>query len=461
MSEGRTHFVGVGGCGMSALAQFHVLGGKAASGSDRLLDRGGIAVLRRQFEALGIRLFPQDASGVDRSVSELVVSTAIEDTIADLARARELGIPVLHRTDVLARHVREHKTLAVAGTSGKSTVTAMVFEILETAGQGPSIITGAPLNSLKKKGFIGSGFQGKSDLLVIEADESDGTLPKYAPWLGLLLNVSKDHKELADLHRIFQDFRARSGRFVVLADAAGLEAYQEGAVTYGFERGQVRGRDLETSGRGSRFTVEGVRFELPLPGRYNAENALAAAAACREAGVPLATAAEALSRYQGIERRFELVGRAGDVEVIDDYAHNPEKVRAVLEGAHARIAGRPRSRVLALYQLHGFTPTRFLKNEFITAFSRALHPEDVLWLPPIYYVGGTAVKDIAAAHIAQPVRASGKDARAPESREAAAEELAREARPGDIVLVLGARDPTLSDCARGIFERLQARWPAA
>ncbi|MFH1725524.1 MAG: Mur ligase family protein [Elusimicrobiota bacterium] len=451
-TKDKVHFVGIGGCGMSALAQFHAMGGGEASGSDRLLDRGQIADLRERLEALGVRLVAQDGSGIDSGTREVVASTAVEDSNRDVARARELGIPVVLRADALARHVAGHRTLAVAGTSGKSTVTAMAYEILEVGGLGPSLITGAPLNRLVDKGLIGNAFRGDSDLLVAEADESDGMLPKYEPWIGLLLNLGKDHKEVSEIRDMFLKLRSRSRRFVVNADAANLAELREGSVSFGFSGGSVRGRDLKTGPRGSTFSVDGVRFEVPLPGRHNAENALAAAAACIEAGVALETAAGALARYRGVARRFEAVGTSDGVEVIDDYAHNPDKVKAALAAAHLR-AGR----VLAVYQPHGFGPTRFLKAEFIEAFAAALGPSDVLWLSEIYYAGGTAVRDITSDDIAAPLRSRGVDARYAPDREAVAGEIARAARPGDVVLVLGARDPTLGAYARRILEALRRR----
>lgn len=437
---------------MSALAQFHAMGGETVTGSDRLLDQGGLDELKGAFEKLGIRLFSQDGSGVGSGTRQLTVSTAIEGNNPDIKKARELLIPVKHRTDVLAANVTAHRTLAVAGTSGKSTVTAMIFEILEAAGRSPSLITGAPLASLAERGLLGNALRGESDLLVIEADESDGTLPKYSPWLGILLNIGKDHKELSEIRELFARFRERSRSFVANADAAGLSEFLEGAATFGFEAGELRGTKLEIDARSCRFEVCGVSFELPAPGRYNAENALAAAAACRKAGVPLQTSAEALSRFRGISRRFEVVGAAGGVEVVDDYAHNPDKLRAVLSVARSRS-----KRAWVVFQSHGFYPTRFLKNELIDAFSDSLRPVDKLVMPDIYYVGGTTAKDISPEHIAAPVRERGLDARHIPKREDIAAEIAAAAGPGDMVLVLGARDPTLSAFARDILERLKAR----
>lgn len=445
----RVHFTGVAGSGMSALAQLRALSGDIVTGSDRLADRDALGPLRPRLEAAGISFFRQDGSGLEAGAERLVVSTAIEKDNPDLLRARELGLPIVHRAEELCALAAGRRCLAVAGTSGKSTVTAMVFHILEAAGLAPSLACGAELPSLRKRGLAGNAWLGLSDLLAIEADESDGTLTRYEPEVGVLLNLSKDHKELTELAAIFGVFRQRSRRFVVNGDAPGLAELGRGALTFGFSSGTLRGRDLELDARGCRFTLEGVSFDLPVPGRHNAENALAAAAACRELGVAFRDASLALASYEGIGRRFERVGQARGVEVIDDYAHNPEKVRAAV--AAARLRGK---RLLVVFQLHGFAPARFLKEEFLEAFTQALGPEDLLWLPDIYYAGGTAAKDVSAADYAGELAARGKKARHLARREEIAAEIAAEAKAGDVVLVMGARDASLGDFAASILRSL-------
>lgn len=451
----RIHFVGVAGTGMSALAQIHALSGAVVTGSDRAADRGILGDTRARLEAAGIKFFPQDGSALCAQTNRVVVSTAIEPDNADLKRARQLDLRVVHRADELAALCENRRTIAVAGTSGKSTVTAMIFHILETAGRAPGLAAGANVPALRRKGLVGNAWRGESRLLVMEADESDGTLTRYKPELGLLLNVSKDHKDTGELLELFRRFRAQCGSFAVNADAPGLSAYYTGSLTFGFSTGDLRGRDLRLSAEDCRFRVADADFLVPAPGRHNAENALAAAAACKIIGVDLALSAAALRAYEGVGRRFELVGSAGGVEVIDDFAHNPEKVRAVLGAARLRA-----KRLLVVFQLHGFAPARFLKDELIKAFAETLRPEDVLWLPDIYYVGGTAAKDISAEDYARPLKALGFQARHAPRREAIGDEIAQTARSGDIVLVLGARDATLSEFAAGILERLKkARLP--
>lgn len=446
---GAVHFVGIGGAGMSALAQFHVLDGGSATGSDRLLDRGEIPELRARLTALGVRLFPQDGSGVGPGTERLVASTAIENDSPEFAAAKRRGLKIEHRADRLAGIAAKHRTIAVAGTNGKSTVAAMIYEILAAAGEKPSLITGAPLLSLRSERLLGNAALGGSDVLVIEADESDGTLTRYFPWIGVLLSLGRDHKEVSELRRLFAEFRARAENFVVAADPDNLAEFRKGARTFGFRSGGLRGADLESGGKGSRFTAGGVSFELSLPGRYNACNALAAAAAAEAAGVPLQTAAEALRGFGGVARRFESLGDAGGVEVVDDYAHNPDKVRAVLGAARERA-----KRLRVLFQPHGYGPARFLKNDLIAAFAESLGADDILWMPEIYYVGGTTTKDISSRDITDAVKARGKDARFTAERAAIVEEIVRETRKGDLVLVLGARDPGLSLFAAEVLKAL-------
>lgn len=446
----KVHFIGAAGAGVSALAQFHVMQGGLATGSDRMFDRGGAAKLRRQLEKLGVVICPQDGSSLDGSHAYAVASAAVEDDNADISRAKQMGLRILHRADCLADHVARHRTIAVAGTSGKSTVVAMIYEILESAGVSPCVITGGALLSLEQRGYVGNAFKGKSDIMVIEADESDGTLTKYRPWLGVLLNMSKDHKDPAELMPIFSAFRSNSSSFAVRAGPP-FEDIAKGSVTFGLEQGEVRVDDMELGPEGSRFKIAGQAFTLPVPGRHNVENAVAAVAACRQAGVRDADSARALAKFQGVARRLQRVGSAQGIEVIDDFAHNPVKVAASL------AAGRLKSpRILAVFQLHGFAPARLMKTEFIETFSSSLLPEDVLWMPEIYYAGGTAAKDISAKNIVDEVASRGKNARFALDRAAIITEIIKTARSGDLVLVMGARDPSLSGFAKDILYALSS-----
>ncbi|MBI5240402.1 MAG: UDP-N-acetylmuramate--alanine ligase [Elusimicrobia bacterium] len=444
----KIHFSGVGGFGMSALAQIHALDGQPATGSDRLFDQGGNRALKERLAALGIELFPQDGGAVTKGTGLVVLSTAIEDDNPEVAAAKRLGIPLKHRSEFLAEHVSRMRTIAVTGTSGKSTVTAMIFEILEAAGRGPSVITGGNLLSLQKRGLWGNAFRGKSDLLVIEADESDGSLLNYKPAVGVFLNLTKDHKEVPVLKDFLLKFRGNVRAALACADDPNLAGLRPDR-TFGLESGDVRAELLALEAGESRFRIQGQEFVLPMPGRYNVENAVAAAAAALGEGVSLSDCRKALATYQGVARRFQSLGRARGVEVVDDFAHNPAKLAAAIAAAHLRA-----ERVLAVYQPHGFAPTRLLKGELIEAFASALAPDDRLWLPDIYYVGGTTAKDISSRDLAEPLRARGRKACHVPRRSDITALIKAEAKEGDLVLVMGARDPSLADFARDILSAL-------
>ncbi len=447
---GRFFYAGLGGSGMSALAQFQVMIGGRASGSDRAFDHGERGAARGMLERLGITVHPQDGSGLTQEVAALVVSTAVEDTVPDVAAARRLGIPIVHRSHLLAHFVARFRTIAVAGTSGKSTVVAMIFEILRGTGRRPSVITGGDLVALREAGLWGNAFHGGSDLLVVEADESDGSLVRYRPAVAVILNLQKDHAEMEKVHAMFATFRERARERVVTGEGASLARLSRGAVVFGFGAdAHVRADGMALEADSSRFFVDGVEFRLPVPGRYNVENALAAIAACRAVGVALEDMAAPLAAFQGVGRRFQSLGVVRGVEVIDDFAHNPAKICAAIETARRRAA-----RVIAVFQPHGYGPTRFLWYDFVEAFATALGPADRLWMLEVFYAGGSARRDFSAADIVADIAARGVRAAFAPSRAGLAARIAAEAEAGDLVIVMGARDPSLTDFAREILAAL-------
>ena len=454
LAKGRFHYVGVAGSGMSALAQYQVMGGGRASGSDRAFDKGERSEQRAALERLGVEVHPQDGSAVQADTAAVVLSTAVESEVPDYAAARARHLPTVHRSELLAHFVQARRTAAIAGTSGKSTVAAMTFEVLKGANRNPSLITGGELLSLQQLGLIGNAFNDPlSELLVAEADESDGSLVHYRPAVGVILNLQRDHKEIADVRVLFERFRAQATEGVVVGEAENLsELALEAREIFGLgPRATVRGEVVEIGPQGSRFTVAKVRFELPAPGRHNVENALAAIATCRTLGVGLEEMVAPLAAFGGVARRFQSVGRVRGIEVIDDFAHNPAKIHAAIATAHARSR-----RVLAVYQPHGYGPTRFLRSELIEVFAGTLANDDRLWLLEIFYAGGTAARDFSSSDLAAEIAQRGRPA-AFTTRDEVAARVAEVAREGDLVLVMGARDPSLTDLARGILAELEDR----
>ncbi|HJV90619.1 MAG TPA: L,D-transpeptidase family protein [Holophagaceae bacterium] len=446
---GRLHFAGVGGSGMSALAQFCALEGSPVSGSDRSFDRGERPEARALLAACGIRFMPQDGTAVAGDCAAVICSTAVEDTVPDVIAARAAGVPVLHRSELLAHLVASHRTVAVTGTSGKSTTTAMVFELLRGAGRDPSVITGGDLRLLQAEGTWGNAHVGASGLLVIEADESDGSLVRYAPAVGVVLNLQRDHKELDVVEGFYRTFLAQCREGAVIGEAENLAAYRDGRTVTGFgAAATLRAEAVSLAPGCSRFTVEGTAFELPLPGRHNVEDALAALAACRLLGVPLADLVAPLAGFQGVGRRFQLMGEARGVKVVDDYAHNPAKVEAALKAAQSQGG-----RVLAIFQPHGFGPLAFMREDLVQVLKATLRPEDRLWFLPVFYPGGTVHRTVESDDVVADLRALGVPAHLAPRADLPAR-VAAEAQAGDLVLLMGARDPSLPELAEELLASL-------
>ena len=441
----NAYFAGVAGTGMSGLAQFQVMCGGFASGSDRAIDRGTAKDIAEKLSSVGVKVVPQDGKSLTKEFDVIVVSTAIEDDVGEVQRAAELGVPVIHRSEYLAEITRGCRTISVAGTSGKSTVTAMIFEILVYAGISPSLLTGANLVLLEESGLMGNCFIGSSDWLVIEADESDGSLVRYSSEVGVLLNLGRDHKEPDEVKRYFSAFKSNSSVCILNGDKENMADLREGSTLFH----PKEATDIELGPDSSRFRYKDADFFLPIPGLHNIENGVAATAVCIHVGVKPEVSAEALKEFKGVKRRFERVGVRGNIRVIDDYAHNPAKVSAAIKTA--QLGG---GRVLAFFQPHGFAPTRFMKDELIESFADSLDEKDILWVTEIYYAGGTAVKDISSVEIVSGIVERGRDARFVPARDDIIPEMVLIAKEGDTILVMGAREHSLNRFARDILESL-------
>jgi len=448
----KIHFIGIGGVGMSALAQLHAMGKDEVTGSDRLISKGYTDMaLWDYLRKLNIRLFPQDGSGIDESTELVILSSAIEEDNPELLKAKALGIPTMHRSELLAKHVAQHRTIAVSGTSGKSTTTAMVYDILAFAGLSPSVITGAAILSLQREqGVFGNVYKGDSDILVIEADESDGSIVKYHPHIGLCLNLQKDHKEIAVLQGYFKEFISHCKTAIINAEEGNLRSLAPQAKTFGLTSGDIYPSAIKADGFGSDFTIKGQEFRLQVPGLHNVANATAAVAAALQMGVDLETCAKALNKFQGIARRFASIGSYNKIEVVDDFAHNPHKLAATIAAAHLR--GK---RVLAFYQPHAFASIKLLTQEFVDSFSRSIGKNDHLWLTEVYYPGGTIPQGVSCKSVYDGLKERGVPVDYDTCREHLLASMAAAAQPGDILLVLGARDPTLTDFARKLLAELK------
>jgi UDP-N-acetylmuramate--alanine ligase len=445
-------FIGVAGSGMSAIAQYLQGIGKKVSGSDRFFIAGDDNEIKKKLEAGGIRCYIQNGEGITSQTDLVVVSTAVEDTVMEVQKARQLGIPIMKRAELLALIAASKKTIAVGGTSGKSTTSAMLFDILQWAGLQPSIISGAGLVSIMKEGKIGNAKVGMGELLVIEADESDGSIIQYHPDWGLLINVDKDHKEIDVLMDIFKTFKENSKQFIVnqshpLARQLSRDSRQD--FSWDASAAGYIATDFIQKGLAISFKINGVDFSLHLVGRHNMENALAAAAVACQCGVELDDCSDALKQYEGIFRRHQVFGNKKGVWFIDDYAHNPVKCAAAIEACQPIAPS-----VIAWFQPHGYGPTKFLRNDFVQEIARVLRPGDEIWMSEIFYAGGTTTKDISAGDLINDLKALGRSAFFVENRN----DLLKALRPhltGDCVLLLmGARDPSLEQFAKQVWTEL-------
>lgn len=447
-------FIGVAGTGMSAIAQYLSGTGKNVSGSDRYFQPDVENDTRTKLEAEGVQCFLQDGSGITDKTDLVVVSTAIEDTVFEVKKAKELNITILRRSQVLALIADSKKTIAVGGTSGKSTTSAMIFDILQFAGLEPSIISGAGLTSIIREGKIGNAKVGKGEWLVIEADESDGSIVQYHPEIGLLLNIDKDHQEIDELMQIFGTFRDNTKEIFItnrsnkLAAEISVNAANDFAVTDGIEAG-FKATNFVQNGFEINFEVDGTPVKMNTVGRHNMENALSAIAVVSQLGVSNQTSAAALANYEGIYRRHQIIGEKNGVILIDDYAHNPAKCAASI------LACQPVApKVIAWFQPHGYGPTRFLRADFVSDIAAALRPQDEIWMSEIFYAGGTAVKDISANDLIEDIRKLGKNAYFVEDRNQFVEAVKSHFTGNDVLLLMGARDPGLEKFAGEVFIKL-------
>jgi UDP-N-acetylmuramate--alanine ligase len=433
------HFVGIGGSGMSGIAEVLINLGYSVSGSD--LKRSATT---DRLAALGARIFEGHRAENVAEVNVVVTSTAVRADNPEVSEARRRGIPVIPRAEMLAELMRLKYGVAVAGSHGKTTTTSMVAMILGKGGLDPTVVVGGRL------GVLGSGARlGKGEFMVAEADESDRSFLKLSPTVAVVTNIDREHldtyRDLADVQEAFLGFLNKVpfyGAGVVCLDDGPvqdiLHRVERRIVTYGLSRqAEVGATEVELGPMGSRYVAtHGGQtlgpLEVAVPGAHNVLNSLAAVAVGLELGVAFSAIQEGLASFTGVDRRFQIRGEAGGVLVVDDYGHHPTEIRATLEALRNRAAGR---RTVVLFQPHRYTRTQHLWDEFCRAF----HAADVVLLADIYPAGEEAVEGITAEALAEAISRRGhrQIVYAGDLR-AAALRLLAEAREGDVVLTLGA-----------------------
>ncbi len=426
------HLVGIGGVGMSALAQAYLDAGWAVSGADRSLrDGGGRTPVLDALAGQGVRLSPDDGSGVTGATGRLVISTAIEDTNPDLAAARARGIPVVHRAAALSELLSGRKLVAVAGTCGKSTVTAMLGHLLAECGFDPLVVNGAQVVGWDGGGSrVGSVRRGGGEWAVAEVDESDKSLTAFRPYAVVVTNASADHYSKEEMDAVFDAF---------IRDVPGPVI--DGRVVF------KDATELETLSRG-----------CPLPGAHNRANALLALRMAAALGAPRDRLADALANFPGVERRLQFVGHhtPGDpvlrdgrkVAVYDDYAHNPEKLRAMLVTLQEAF---PQG-VAAVWRPHGYAPIRKMLDSLAEMFLATLRPQDVLVLPPVYDAGGTADRTINSDALAARLAGARCTVVLVNDLKEAEAVLRTHAPAVGAIVTAGARDPGLPVLARRLTQ---------
>jgi len=455
-------FCGIGGSGMLPLALILRGQGAQVAGSDRSRDQGRTPEKFAWLESLGFTLFPQDGSGITSAEQTLVASAAVEDTVPEVVRAKELGCPRMSRAQLLAALFNQAPvSIGVAGTSGKSTVTGMIGWILTRAGRDPTIMNGAVMkNFVAPDAPFASARVGAGGVFVSEVDESDGSIALYNPTVAVVGNVSLDHKSLDELRQLFGDFLGRAQVAAVNlddADVAALAARAPATVSFALEAAaDLTVSDVSEQPTSIAATLHDNRdgtvhaLALKVPGRHNLANALAAVAAASAAGVPVSAAVAALASFAGLARRFDIVGTSpSGVTVIDDFGHNPDKVGATL----ATLKAHP-GRVIAFFQPHGYGPLRQMGDELAAVFARALGPDDrVILCDPVYF-GGTVDRSVGSERLADLVNTLGGKAEYVPARADCATRIAALAQAGDRVVIMGARDDTLTLFARDLLAAL-------
>ncbi|MGH1377704.1 MAG: UDP-N-acetylmuramate--L-alanine ligase [Alphaproteobacteria bacterium] len=454
-------FCGIGGSGMMPLAVLLQKSGHLIVGSDRSYDQGKTPEKFTALKDIGIKILPQDGSAVTSGIDVLVVSSAIEDTIPDVKSAKDLGITILTRGQLLAELFNKaNVNIAVAGTSGKSTVTGMVATMLFEMGEDPTVVNGGEIRNFQneEKDKFSSIRKGREDLFVAEMDESDGSIAYYNPSIALLNNIALDHKTMAELEELFGDYLSRSGMAVIVNyDDPRVKNLCEmrsrtRIISYAIddEFANLVAFDLVPNVHGISFSLKAYGkvypVSLKVPGRHNVENALAALSVCFALGMDADSAIAGIESFRGIHRRMEFIGTYKGISVIDDFGHNPDKISASLNSLKS-FDGR----LIVMFQPHGFGPMRMMRNELVDAFADNLGRDDILLMPEAYYAGGTVDRSVTAKHLIADLVDKGIGARWFATRDEIMPYIKDNASEGDRIVIMGARDDTLHVFAQDVL----------
>ncbi|MBP6363892.1 MAG: UDP-N-acetylmuramate--L-alanine ligase [Novosphingobium sp.] len=457
---GTIHFVGIGGIGMSGIAEVMCNLGYDVQGSD--IAEGYVV---EGLRARGIRVMIGHAAENLGNAAVVVTSTAVKRDNPEVVAALEHRVPVVRRAEMLAELMRLKRTVAVAGTHGKTTTTSMVAALLDAGGVDPTVINGGIINSYGSNARLGA-----SDWMVVEADESDGSFLRLDGTIAVVTNIDPEHLDhygnfdaIKDAFVEFIENVPFYGCAVLCIDHPEVQAIipkvrDRRVVTYGFSaQADIRGENIEPFPGGNRFDVlirqrdgeqrkiEGI--ELPMPGRHNVQNSLAAVGVAVEMGVPDDVIRTGFAKFGGVKRRFTKVGEVDGVTVIDDYGHHPVEIRAVLAAAREGVSA---GRVIAVVQPHRFTRLRDHMDDFQAAFNDA----DVVYAAPVYPAGEAPIEGVDSDALVEGIKARGhRSAHTIAGADALALTLADSAQPGDMVVCLGAGD--ITKWAGGLADKIK------
>ncbi|SMB96426.1 UDP-N-acetylmuramate--L-alanine ligase [Desulfonispora thiosulfatigenes DSM 11270] len=433
------HFVGIGGVGMSGIADILVTLGYKVSGSDLNISNG-----TKRLEEKGVKVIKgHKSSNIDESIDTVVTSTAINRENPEVKRAQELNIPIIKRAEMLAQLMKRQKAICIAGAHGKTTTTSMIASVLEINNFDPSIVVGGELNVINSNAKLGKG-----DYLVAEADESDGSFLNLFPWSNIITNIEDDHLDFyGTLENMIDSFTkyialgSPDGYTILCADDPLVSQMAINApgkvVTYGLnEKANITARNINFQGTITRCDVyynEELlgNLELSIPGKHNLSNALATIAICRELNLSFSQISTGLKQFTGVKRRFQLIGKVNDILVYDDYAHHPTEVKACLQAARSMHEGR----IIAVFQPHRYSRTRLLAKEFAQSYGDA----DKLILSDIYAASEEPLVGISSNLIMENLP-KGSEAIYIEKNEDIVEHLRYIAKPGDLIITMGAGD---------------------
>lgn len=462
MTKQQYHLCGVGGSGMLPLAVILASRGHIVTGSDRALDQGRLADKFNSIRGMGITLFPQDGSGVQEAGQILIVSAAVEESVPDVIRARQLGCEIETRAQLLSSLLNSApKSISIGGTSGKSTTTAMLGWILHSLGKQPTIINGAEmLNFYPGESRITSAISGESNFFVGEADESDGSIRLYRPSVGVLTNITRDHKSIAELRTLFSEYLNNSGIALINCDdpetiALKRNGFLEKAVGYSIKstKADFVASDIKTLDDGGySFCINGCETAIKVIGEHNISNATAAIASAVLAGIDLDSACNAMRGFAGVKRRLQTIGQVGGISVIDDFAHNAHKIKASI--STLRAVGK---RKVVFFQPHGFGPLKAMSDELIELLPQLLQPTDGWHMSEPVYFGGTVDRNISSRDVVQRLCQLNVNAVYHQNRKSFFEMIIQDLQEHDVIVIMGARDDSLTDFACEILEAVRVK----